>query len=118
MQLEIERWTHKPLYVQAVLVTAENMDDVAEWCDGTICTVEDDGKDPVDYIRVATIRPIRQRQTQAFEGDWVLKTAVGLKVYTDKAFKKSFDPAPDESDPKALELLKNIFSAEANPAVK
>jgi hypothetical protein len=108
MTLEIERYTHIPLYVQAVRVTDENLDEVAEWCEGTICSIERDGKDPVDYVKVATIRPMRERQTQAFPGDWVLKTGIGIKVYTDKAFKRAFVEAP-ESDPAVLARAEEIF---------
>lgn len=106
--LNIERWTHVPLYVQAVQVTDANMEEVAEWCDGVIASIEADGKEPVDYIKVATIRPIRLRQTQAFVGDWVLKTEVGVKCYMDKAFKRAFIEAP-ESDPVVLERAEQIF---------
>jgi len=117
MTLEIERYQHTPLYVEAVRVTVENFDDVAEWCEGVICSEETEGKEPVDFIKVATIRPIRTRQTQAFVGDWVLKTGMGLKVYTNKAFHKSFVVAPPESDPKAVALLEAVFAGPPNPAV-
>ena len=109
MTLKIERYVHVPLYVQAVRVTAENMEEVVEWCEGAMCTVEEEGKEPVDYIKVATIRPIRARQTQAFEGDWVLKTDIGLKVFTEKAFRRAFVEAPEESDPQSLERLETVF---------
>lgn len=113
MTLDIQRYTHVPLFVQAVRVTDENMDEVAEWCDGIICAVEEDGKPPVDYIKVATIRPIRERQTQAFAGDWVLKTETGVKTYNNKAFNKSFIPAPEESDPEILARAEEIFKEPA-----
>ena len=109
MTLKIERYVHVPLYVQAVRVTAENMEEVVEWCEGAMCTVEEEGKEPVDYIKVATIRPIRARQTQAFVGDWVLKTGMGLKVYNNKAFHKSFIAAP-ESEPSVLARAEAIFA--------
>ena len=110
MTLAIERYQHVPLYVEAVRVTNDNFEDVAEWCDGVICTLDEDKtKEPVDYIKVATIRPIRARQTQAFVGDWVLKTGMGLKVYNNKAFHKSFIAAP-ESEPSVLARAEAIFA--------
>lgn len=89
--LDIKRYTHIPLYVNAVQVTADNMETVAEWCGGTIQT--DDQKKL--FIKVAAIRPLRDRQTQAYVGDWVLRTDVGLKTYTDKAFERGFVLATD-----------------------
>lgn len=91
--LAIERYTHVPLYVNAVQVTAENMADVAAWCGGTIQT----DAEKKQFIKVAAIRPLRERQTQAYVGDWVLKTDVGLKVYTTKAFTRGFIHAPENN---------------------
>ena len=89
MALEIKRYVHVPLYAEGVLVTPENMVEVAKWCEGTVSL--ENGK---PFIKVATIRPIRERQTQAFAGDYVLKTVVGIKVYTAAAFKRSFMEPP------------------------
>jgi len=94
MNLDIKRYTHVPLFVQAVQVTPENIFEIAGWCDGTVKT-DSDGK---TYIMVATIRPLRERQTQAYVGDWVLKTDVGLKVYTNTAFKRGFVLAPETTE--------------------
>jgi len=93
MTLAIQRYTHVPLYVNAVQITAENLEAVASWCGGSIQTDVDTRK----YVKVATIRPLRERQTQAYVGDWVLKTEVGLKVYTNKAFTRGFVHAPEEN---------------------
>jgi len=93
MSLNIQRYTHVPLYVEAVQVTADNMAKVAEWVGGTIQMDSENQQ----YIKIATIRPLRDRQTQAYVGDWALKTDVGLKVYTNKAFGRGFMAAPLES---------------------
>jgi len=90
MSLDTQRYTHVPLYVEAVQVTAENMAEVAEWCDSTLA-VDDKKK---QYIKIGTIRPQHERQTMAYVGDWVMKTDVGLKTYTNKAFTRGFVPAP------------------------
>lgn len=86
--LEISRWTRKPFDVEAVQVTKENYDEVAKWCQGTVVTGEGEG----DYIKVRVLRVINERQTRAYVGDWVLYAGTGYKVYTDKAFRKSFVP--------------------------
>jgi len=93
MTLAIQRYTHVPLYVNAVQITAENLSEVASWCGGAIQT----DVDTRQFIKVASIRPLRERQTQAYVGDWVLKTDVGLKVYTNKAFTRGFVNAPEDN---------------------
>lgn len=84
--MKVEQFTRKSFPVDAVQVTAENMAEVAGWCDGDIR--EEDG---VNYIRVRVHNPINPRQTQAYINDWVLYAGKGYKVYKDAAFKKSFD---------------------------
>ncbi len=88
--LNIQRYTHIPLFVEGVQITEENMEAVSAWCEGKMCK---SGKGKW-FIKVATIRPLRDRQTQGFVGDWVLKTSLGLKLYTDEAFKRAFVLAP------------------------
>lgn len=93
MSVITTRFIRKPLYVDAVRVTAENFKEVAEWCQGDITE---------DYIRVRVHNPKTPRQTRAYIGDWILYTDRGYKVYMEKAFKNSFDeveedvPNPDQ----------------------
>lgn len=85
--LEIGRYIRKPFEVDAVEVTAENMEEVASWCQGDVRT-DDDGK---NYIKVRVQRPLNESQTRAYVGDRVLYAGTGYKVYKPKAFKSSFD---------------------------
>ena len=89
MSLAIKHYTHVPMHVHAVQVTAENIAEVAAWCEGVINSSSE------TYIKVATIKPLRDRQTQAFIGDWVIKTGFGFKVYKNKAFGFSFVESPE-----------------------
>jgi len=86
-------FVRKPLYIEAVRVTAENIEDVAKWCSGE---VKKDNR-LTEYVKVRVIRPLNERQTMAYVGDWVLYAGVGYKVYTDKAFQQSFDPAGEKA---------------------
>jgi hypothetical protein len=54
-----------------------------------------------DYISVRVAYPINPRQTQAYLGDWVLKSGKSFKVYTNSAFEKSFIPAEKKPVPTA-----------------
>jgi hypothetical protein len=85
--LKTHKFARKPFYVDAVRVSENNIAEVAEWCKGTIKTTEEGAQ----FIEVEVYRPINDRQTQAHIGDWVLYAGNGFKVYTPKAFDKSFE---------------------------
>lgn len=90
--METTKFTRKPFDVEAVQVTADNIDEVAKWCQGEVITQNDGSK----FIKVRVLRVLNERQTQAFVEDWVLYAGTGYKVYTDKAFRKSFVPQTEE----------------------
>lgn len=91
MTVDPKKYVRKPFYVEAVQVTAENMEDVAKWCSGEL---RKQGEDE-SYIKVWVQRPLDERQTKAFIGDWVLYAGTGFKVYMTKAFEKSFEAVPE-----------------------
>lgn len=94
--LTINRFVRKPFYVDAVQVTNENLETVAEWCGGKIEDAKPDkdieeGRVPDRFIRVKVYRAMSDRQTMAFVNDWILYAGKGYKVYTNPAFEKSFE---------------------------
>lgn len=92
MEIQPAKYARKTFYVDAVPVTEENMEDVAKWCDGTIETSSAAGGATGErYIKVRVHRPLTERQSKAFVGDWVLYAGTGYKVYTPVAFSKSFE---------------------------
>lgn len=94
--MNVEQYLRKSFPVDAVRVTADNMEEVARWCDGSIHedhTDENPSANP-HYIKVRVQNPLTERQTRAYDGDWVLYAGKGYKVYTDRAFRKSFDEKP------------------------
>lgn len=100
MSIVTEKYTRKPFPIEAIKVTDENMEDVAKWCGGEIHTQNDKR-----FIKVDVNRPLTEKQTKAFVGDWVLKARQkvsnsGFKVYTEKAFVHCFD-----RDEEALETV-------------
>lgn len=86
--LKTEKYTRKPFTVEAVQVTSENFNAVAEWCGGEVQSLSDGAS----FIKVDVSRPITTRQTRAFPGDWVLFAGRNFKVYTEKAFRTNFIP--------------------------
>ena len=97
MTLEIKKYNRKSFAVEAIQVTPENMAEVAKWCDGEIKTDgEKEGNLSRDHIKVEVSNPLREKQTKAFLGDWVLKSGKkSFKVYTNNAFYKSFYAVTD-----------------------
>lgn len=93
MSVETRKFNRKSFPVDAVQVTEENMEDVADWCQGTLEKTEpSEGKPEGErYIQVRVHRPLSPRQTRAFVGDHVLYAGTGYKVYTDRAFQNSFE---------------------------
>lgn len=95
--MKTQKFVRKPFYVEGVQVTAENMAEVAKWCQGDIRGFKPGGEGELtDYIKVRVLRPLNERQTMAFVGDWVLYAGTGYKVYTVKAFLHSFEKAPQD----------------------
>lgn len=89
--LKTHKFARKPFYVDAVRVSEANMEDVAKWCEGTIEVSDLPETKGQKFILVKVHRPLTDRQTQAFIGDWVLFAGSGYKVYVPKAFDKSFE---------------------------
>lgn len=87
--LQIKKYTKKPYDVDGVQVTHENMGEVATWCEGEIQN-ESTSEDAKTFIKVNVFNAANDRQSQAFVGDWVLKSGNGFKVYTNKAFHNTF----------------------------
>lgn len=84
--IETQKYERNPFPVQAVQVDEQNVQDVADWCAGSV-----NGPKGAQYVKVNVFKPMNDRQTQAFVGDWVLYAeSGGFKVYPDKAFKKNF----------------------------
>ena len=88
--METELFERIPFYVQVPhAVTEENMKALAEWCKGDIRT-EGSGANARQFIKVKVSKPLTERQTKAFIGDRIIYASNGFKVYTPKAFAKSF----------------------------
>lgn len=90
--LNTTRYVRRPFDVEAVQVSEENIQEVSNWCLGQVRTAHVKGEvdQNIQYIKVRVDRPLNERQTRAYIGDWVLMSPQGFKVYTSKAFEKSF----------------------------
>lgn len=97
--IQTTKFVRKPFFVDGIQVTPENMKAVAEWCSGQVLALLPKNKTkPVEYIKVNVLRPLGERQTMAFVGDWVLYAGTGYKVYTSKAVNQNFDVVKDDEE--------------------
>jgi hypothetical protein len=107
--MQTTTYNRKPLTVEAVQVTDENIYEVAKWCDGDVHTALGSGK---KHIQVAVLHPLHKKQTRASVGDWVLKSDQGFKIYADTAFQKGFEEAQPAMDADVSKALKVAFERE------
>lgn len=113
MSIVTTKYVRKPLFVDAVQITEMNFAEIAAWCQGEIRRQDSDeiiekGDDSTPrntYIRVRVHNPKNVRQTKAYIGDWLLYTEKGYKVYTEKAFRMSFDLAESNGGVKGVTKL-------------
>lgn len=111
--MQTTMYTRKPLLVEAIQVTEENIYDVAAWCGGDVYTAQNKKK----TIQVKVLHPLHSKQTKAQAGDWVLKSAQGYKIYADTAFQKGFEPVNDQLELTNMgELLREKLEFKAPPS--
>jgi hypothetical protein len=104
--IQPKQYARKVTYVTAIQVTPANISEVAEWCKGVI-EGSAEGNPAEYFIRVKVFRAANERQTQAFVGDWVLKTMPNkdsFKVWTNPAFFQHFTDASLDMDTDCLQM--------------
>lgn len=97
MSITTKKYARKQFIIDAVEVTPENLQAIAEWCKGEV-VVEKQGRKLVQYVKVKVSRPLNERQGKAYVGDWVLYAGTGYKVYTAKAFATCFEEFAQKLD--------------------
>jgi len=83
-----QTYQRKPLTVEAVQITEENLYEVAKWCEGDVRTHNITGK---KFIQVDVLHPKDPKQTRASVGNWILKSEQGFKIFSDSAFKSGWE---------------------------
>jgi hypothetical protein len=87
----------RPFFVKSVKVTEDNIDLVAEWCDGAVV---DDGERL--FIRVPVEGARNVRQTEAHVDYWVVRSKsrgiVTFKVYRQPWLERDFIEVEDYGD--------------------
>jgi hypothetical protein len=111
--LEPQKFARKPIIVEAIQIDEKNMRQVAQWCSGDVRTdVNHRNKTKERYVKVRVFMPKTERQTMGFVTDWVLYAGTGgYKVYTDRAFRNTFDPL-DQAEHTAVKTYRNAETGE------
>lgn len=97
MSVTTQKYVRKPFMIDAVQVTKENMDELAEWCKGTVYALPPVSGRIRKFIDVPVQKATHERQKRAFCGDWLLFSGKAFKVYTEKAFTTCFELASGEA---------------------
>lgn len=87
--LKTANFIRKPLLVEGIQVTPHNMVEVAQWCGGELHMTPSRR----EFIKLQVKPSPMTRQHMAFAGDWVLKSDMGFKIYSKRAFERTFDPS-------------------------
>lgn len=90
MPLQVVNYVRRPDPVHAVFVTSDNLQEVAEWCSGTVQNVTHTS--PHVLIAPIDIKSARtRRKTRAYPGDVIAKNKDGgFKVYPKNSFDQIF----------------------------
>lgn len=91
MSNDIVAYRRKSFSTKAARVTPLNIEELAKWCRGKILDGEKEGNFSRQYIKVRVAFPVNDRQTEAHTGDWLVKRNQAFKIYTDKAFHRTFE---------------------------
>lgn len=119
MSIQPQKYRSIPFVVEAIQVTVDNMQEVAEWSGGETM-IEKQGGRLVSFVKVEVRNPMTERQTKAFVGDWVLKSETGVKTYSQRAFPKRFERTPmlRQSDLEAVtDVRAEIYEANRQAAL-
>lgn len=110
--LIVKEYSRKPLTVEAVQITDDNIKEVAEWCGGDVCSFTSNGVTTWS-IEVKVLHAKKTPAQQAHVGDWILKSKQGVKIYQDMPFRKGFvvSTNPTEVSPEAMQTLKDTYSS-------
>lgn len=105
--MDLAKFSRKTFSVDAVRLTATNMDAVAMWCNQRVEVDLDD----VRYIRIKYLDRHARRPKRAVPGDWIVLDSIGFKIYPDDHFHRVFEPKPSEVDmlyANALEKIRGL----------
>lgn len=112
MSLEIKKARRRSFDVRHVVITEDNMQEVAAWCNGAAGVDEgEDGKPGTEFVRVADKNAISTKQRTAYVGDHIVEMVTGTGGFTYKAYPaKNFEKAFEDIE--EIEVARSAKSGE------
>lgn len=98
--MKIENFTRRPFEVNAVQVTPQNAEEIAEWCGGKVGTIEyklAGFKTPLNMVLVPGNGPKSGQMVEARIGSWVVERQRNFRVYRKKQFEDAFVKGGEKS---------------------
>ena len=99
--MDIKQYTRKPFPVAAVQVTLQNIDEIAEWCKGTIEQVSTKMLGTMTFLPAVKIQGQGENRGKEFTatlGCWVVEHKGSYRVYKPAQFEATFDELAAEED--------------------
>lgn len=101
----VENYNRHVFAVEAVQVTADNMQEIADWANGYVLTgmkllVDNHPKQLTkDCVLITIGDGEHMKESKAYVGDWVLMSEDGwLAQYTDKEFREQYSKQSDQQE--------------------
>jgi hypothetical protein len=114
--VKAKQYMLKPFFVEGYLVEEDNMDEIAEWCQGVVIRTNDK-----PFIRVPVVNARTPRHSEARTGMYVLKSMDGrdtFTIYTASLLEKKFVEIPGintEEKPAVLRETVDTTTAKVLP---
>lgn len=103
-EVQTSRFTRRAFVVDAVQVTADNMERLSKWCGGAVRHTKPKPERSLPsspYVLVPVFAPRNERQRRGYKGDWIIRAENGsFYVYADKAFNLAFEPFTENPESK------------------
>lgn len=103
-----ETWVRNTFSVEAVRVTEENMQKVANWCDGRIYGRQNLNEPLKLYVQFDAVGYSKHYAAKAFVGDWVIRVDGHFKHYTDNSFRRAYTKKTNKRESVALVVEKAL----------
>jgi len=130
--MEIKQFTRKPFPVNAVQVTLQNIEEVAEWCKGAIEYVPTKMMGTITDLPVVKMKGMGENRGKEFVaslGCWIVELKGSFRSYKHAQFEASFDEynevgpfegddgsAAEEGTPELLQEAEEFASKNCVPA--
>lgn len=106
--METKQYTRKPFPVSAVQVTLQNIEEVAQWCNGTIEYRPTKMMGTITDLPVIRLKGLGDKDFEAALGFWVVELKGSFRSYKPAAFEGTFDELPqvvtgEEGTPERLQ---------------